>query len=320
MATYYINGSTGNDSTGDGSSGLPWKTLDKAITTGGAGTDNTFLFAAGVYEVTVANVTPIGAASTKRLIGLGNVVFNNATALSQAVMDWHTLCFYNISFIGPNPVFTTTGIMCHVAMQNCGTSGAAFKIGIYVDLTRTNCTNIGNMYSGTQAFHTDVPLRCSPSGAVVGNTVVTSMPYAASYSGCFLPLPPTISTTMFSCGDWVNDTAYGSGVLQINATDIQIATGSTSGRALSSVQDFGANTLFRGFGVRAEEVTNIPGGNAVVDSTPATTARTFEYRVSDSTFASGAATPAWISYTRGDSFLASGRYLQYRVTLIQNGA
>ena len=41
MATYYINADTGDDTTGDGSSALPWATLSKGIT-GSASGDTIF--------------------------------------------------------------------------------------------------------------------------------------------------------------------------------------------------------------------------------------------------------------------------------------
>jgi len=37
MPTYYINADTGNDSTGTGTSGAPWKTISKAHTSAAAG-------------------------------------------------------------------------------------------------------------------------------------------------------------------------------------------------------------------------------------------------------------------------------------------
>ena len=54
MATYYV-AKTGNDSTGDGSSGSPWKTLNKAIATvpaGTAGSPNVIILKNGNYNMT----------------------------------------------------------------------------------------------------------------------------------------------------------------------------------------------------------------------------------------------------------------------------
>ncbi len=52
-ATYYIS-PTGNDTTGDGSSGTPWKSLTKAYTTGGG---NTFILKDGSYDGTMFTFT-----------------------------------------------------------------------------------------------------------------------------------------------------------------------------------------------------------------------------------------------------------------------
>ena len=49
--TYYVSAQTGNDSTGDGSSGNPWKTIQHCATTAGAG--NTCLIRTGTYRETV---------------------------------------------------------------------------------------------------------------------------------------------------------------------------------------------------------------------------------------------------------------------------
>lgn len=51
--TYYVNGTTGNDTTGDGSSGTPWKTVQKAFTTINAS-------GSSVFEIRVSTSTYFG--------------------------------------------------------------------------------------------------------------------------------------------------------------------------------------------------------------------------------------------------------------------
>lgn len=52
MATYYVHGDTGNDTTGDGSSGNPYATVGKAFTVGGA--TSTVVYAAGTLRESVS--------------------------------------------------------------------------------------------------------------------------------------------------------------------------------------------------------------------------------------------------------------------------
>lgn len=49
MANYYVNGSTGNDTSGDGSEGAPWATITKAIATIATNAEHTVLVASGTY-------------------------------------------------------------------------------------------------------------------------------------------------------------------------------------------------------------------------------------------------------------------------------
>lgn len=66
-ATYYVNSIAGNDTTGDGSSGNPWKTITKAAATvpaGTAGTPNIISVAGGTYDASTNGETfPITFAS-----------------------------------------------------------------------------------------------------------------------------------------------------------------------------------------------------------------------------------------------------------------
>lgn len=331
--TYYINDNSGDDSN-DGSISSPWKTLGKFLnswsTSGDVG-----VFYPGIYYLDSypATNTNSGAPRDVTVVGIGNVVFKNVNdyPAGSYAPGYDTYYFYNINFITPAPLFKPyqffNVVSNYMYLKNCGVSGSLLTAcqvltGGYsntLSLDLENVTHLSSPCATGSAIYTKY-LRCTTSGSVLGNTVMTSMSPAAGYTGCFLPMPMNYSTTMFPCANWVDDSTYSSGRAQINSTDLQIASGSTSARILSEVLDYGENILFRGFGVLADEITDIPGSNAVVDSTPLTTARTFEYRTSNSSFASGAASPAWDTYTRGNSIISSGRYLQYRITLIQNGA
>ncbi len=76
QATSYVNASTGNDSTGDGSEGSPWKTIGKALTL----TTNTCNVAAGTYDDALGETFPIR-------IPRGITLQSNASPTTLAIID-----------------------------------------------------------------------------------------------------------------------------------------------------------------------------------------------------------------------------------------
>lgn len=76
MATYYINASTGNDTTGTGTALLPWQTLAKAITS--STTNDTIVCQAAA--ATYAWVTQSIAGRTIQAATLGDAIFDGAGA------------------------------------------------------------------------------------------------------------------------------------------------------------------------------------------------------------------------------------------------
>lgn len=65
MASYYVDKANGSDSTGDGSSGNPWATLNYALTTGGAsGGDIIFVANTAAQTGSVSLASAVGGAGT----------------------------------------------------------------------------------------------------------------------------------------------------------------------------------------------------------------------------------------------------------------
>lgn len=77
--TYYINADTGNDSTGNGSSGSPWATLSKANTVAAAGDTIVVQKATATYAIPSANIKAL----TIQASAYGDAVFDGGGANPQ---------------------------------------------------------------------------------------------------------------------------------------------------------------------------------------------------------------------------------------------
>src|SRR5437868_9879647 len=66
---YYVNASTGNDTTGNGTVGTPWKTIKKGMAVATSG--DIIYVAAGTYDTTNGETFPITVKSGVQLIGAG---------------------------------------------------------------------------------------------------------------------------------------------------------------------------------------------------------------------------------------------------------
>lgn len=101
MTTYYINASTGNDTTGNGSSGNPWLTPSKAATAATSG--DTISCAAGTYTwASIAQGTKslnwVGASLSG---GLPTTIFagaSTATSVQYSLNSGVVVTYTNISF------------------------------------------------------------------------------------------------------------------------------------------------------------------------------------------------------------------------------
>jgi hypothetical protein len=103
MATfndYYVNFGSGDNDTGDGSSGTPWKTLQKALTSGELGTDGTRIFCIGTSDTYTSSLTTTITATVARpcyIIGSGysgrtfpEIIDNAYSIVGNALnLYWH---------------------------------------------------------------------------------------------------------------------------------------------------------------------------------------------------------------------------------------
>lgn len=160
MATYYLNADTGNDTTGDGSSGNPWLTISKAHTAASSG--DTIVFQDSTAHFTWANQT-----FTK------NLTFQ-ATTLGDAIIDgaaatvaWSTiqdLTCTNLIFedaVGPAAgIFQAASGSYTLTMTNC--------IIREVQIAQ-NAANNGGLFS-TQSNHSNNPHKITLTRCLINVT------------------------------------------------------------------------------------------------------------------------------------------------------
>ncbi len=170
MATKYI-ATTGNDTTGDGSSGNPWLTLEKGLT--GSTTGDTLVFAAGTYSKTtsqeIANRTIQGATGGAANSTTGWTVFSGGGGTGGFSQTGGTTNIYNIwfnnvvrpntfnGFIRTSGVTTTTvrgcrfsGITCASHSNYAGLIGSADYNARVTSLTISSC-----IFDDIQCYMTD---------------------------------------------------------------------------------------------------------------------------------------------------------------------
>jgi hypothetical protein len=100
-ATTYHVATTGNDTTGDGSSGAPWATIQKAVNVLVASVDlNGFTATIQVADGTYSAGCSVGVPWTGG--GIGNVIINgNSTTPDNVIISTSSTCF-NVSGVGAN--------------------------------------------------------------------------------------------------------------------------------------------------------------------------------------------------------------------------
>lgn len=162
--------------------------------------------------------------------------------------------------------------------------------------------------------------RCAIGSAEIqvrGALLIPSSENSQIGVGSFLPYLRDVFSPDFS--EWTDDSSYVDGRPAISTSAIAILSG-PSCRVKSPVLDVGVLLTIGPKYVAATEVTDDPGSNHVVDSTPLTTTRTMEWRYSETSFVTGDASPAWTTIDRAGLDLGYGRYFQFRVTLTTVGA
>lgn len=95
MATYYINADSGNDTTGDGSSALPWLTFSKAHTS--ATTGDTIILQPASATYTFASVT-FAKSLTVQATTIGDAIFDGTAGAAAWTTGVYSLTLQNLIF------------------------------------------------------------------------------------------------------------------------------------------------------------------------------------------------------------------------------
>jgi len=82
---YYVNASTGSNTTGDGTSGNPWQTITHALSQI-SGTSHTVYVAAGTYDTALGETFPIVMKDGVSLVGAGKDVSIIAAGYTNTVI------------------------------------------------------------------------------------------------------------------------------------------------------------------------------------------------------------------------------------------
>lgn len=152
MATYYI-ATTGNDSTGAGTSGNPWLTLSKAYTSSTSG--DTISIAAGTYTFATASMS-----TGRTLTPSGAVVFD---AASVSDVHWK---------IGGDWTIGTTSTANTITFKNGNLSNTA----IYCFIGYTNVSGAAGTCTFNNCIFRDTYVRSNSGsyGGLIGNFAAAS--------------------------------------------------------------------------------------------------------------------------------------------------
>lgn len=134
MATYYVNGTTGSDSDGDGSEATPWETIQKAISTVPTGTHHDVYVAAGTYAETTYNYLSITrSALDVSFIASGGTVTLGPSNTNYAI--YLSVQTGSVSFDGFAITTAASRIIRHdghqhLTLSNCTLTGTGNNAGI----------------------------------------------------------------------------------------------------------------------------------------------------------------------------------------------
>lgn len=237
MATYYINPTSGDDSTGTGASATPWQSFSKFNSSSTAGDicktqlgshtiDATYLddfIEDRTYEgeldqygrlgVTldlngaVLSNEPIGGSN--KTVNIQNFIFKNFNTTSKTLLSVHSMWVFSTSNIAIN--FTN----CRFDGFALGSSGASSTAGWYGNIFGSTFT--GSILSSVSVDFT----RCSFTrvGTITGSTAGTSGIFGASngndnvdvgFNNCLLDLSAPTALSLGAVSHFVGSRDFGS--------------------------------------------------------------------------------------------------------------
>ena len=248
MATYYI-ATTGNDTTGNGSSGNPWATLSKAYSSSTAG--DTIICAAGTYtwatQTFSSTRTITGAALSN---GLPTTIFDGGGASVSDAARWacssvnitiSNVWFRNLtltanaygiggySYQNANLIALTNVVFSSITFggANCGVLGG---LNATTPLTLTNCL-IYNITRAAAYSDNAIFYLYGAGNAAVAVTINNLTYYAALSSypiAMFKHSSPNVITLKNSVMQSVSSVAFGSGNSPTYTYSYSCANGFTS--------------------------------------------------------------------------------------------
>lgn len=180
---------------------------------------------------------------------------------------------------------------------------------------------IGGMPLSSQGFFPSLPVFPSAFQFDAGGTSFKEpyyiSPSAQEYtSGIFTNynLAPITRQTKFGGGVWVIDPTGPEATFVFTDNDRINMTSGDNGRVLSPVYYYSAGITLRRASLGLQEFS-FGGVRQVIDSTPDSSVRTIEYRISETPFTQTQASPAWITVDRSADLVGvTGKYLQWRLS------
>jgi len=246
MATYYVS-TTGNDTTGDGSSGAPWKTIQKAVDTVSTGTAHTILVAPGTYAETTYNYLYINRNDLRITIQANGGTVTLSTANTDHVVRLHTALdtgTSSVTLVGLTltpatvadvGVVYVSSVACPLTMTNCvlNPSGTAINVAASASaaatriLTLNNCTlNAGAAYG----INADDLAELIVDGCTIGAAATRQAILASTTNAATRPTAVLLKVTDCILGQGIQAlTHWDSVYIARNTIEIDKASGSTVG-------------------------------------------------------------------------------------------
>lgn len=190
MATYYINADSGDDTTGDGSSGSPWKTINKAHTSSVAADTIILQDATAIYQVINYET-------------MNDRVWTAQTTGNPVVSDLTS----TLNFININGTTTITGIVFQGLQQQSNTfsqifySADASGVATFTDCIFKDNTFGDTPYSGIAGARTPIS-NISFIGCLFYNNIYeTTAPTIYGYFG------KSLNLTLTNCTVYISETS-----------------------------------------------------------------------------------------------------------------
>jgi hypothetical protein len=173
--TFYIS-SSGNDNTGNGTLGNPWKTLAKAISTVTTSGDNIHVNAGTYLETVKCSLAPgvslDGEGVTSIIKSTFNVSFQGALSLVSAEGTNGNQSISNLKFDGNN-------LSVALGIQIDGRSNVSVHDCTIIDFKEGGCT-----FSGTNGYSANPPSVFATGNSFYNNTVLNCSQYIGFGTGC----------------------------------------------------------------------------------------------------------------------------------------